>query len=328
MSDFATFSDAMSHAANKIMTEGKSVPGVCEPTSVGSFFGKEPRPTKEIIGFTFSLTDPTAVLVDRPSRPINAAFSLANILWTASGSDRVADIAFWNSRAYDFSDDKETVRSALGPRLFTNQFATAINRLRADPGTRRAFLSLISANDLTDETRDVPCTIGLHLMIRDSALTAVAMMRSQSALMVLPYDIPLLAAIQCMAAAELEIPPGPLTHISSSLHFYLDETDIATQVARGQIRSVSVPDIPKLEEMKDLALFESKLRQASQEELFSIASDLVAEPKSHGYSTVVRSSLLLHLLSSGPDYLRLGLRALAGEVGGLVIGYQRRGMML
>ena len=322
MNEFPTLAEAMSYSARKLLAEGRSVPGVEEPTSIGSSFGKSARPTQEILGFEFTVTDPTAVLIDRPAKPINVAFSFANVLWMVSGSNRLADIEFWNPRAHNFSDDTETIRSALGPRLFDKQFSAAINRLREDPSTRRAFLSLISASDLTSETRDVPCTIGLHLMIRDSALEAVAIMRSQSALMVLPYDIPLLAAIQCIAAAELELPAGRFTHMSSSFHFYHDEYNIAEEVAAGNISSVSVPVIPKLQEMKDLSLFGSQLRYSTQYELYAMASDLVAEPKSVGYGTVARACMLLHLLTDAPSELVNGLRGLAGRVGELAGEYR------
>jgi thymidylate synthase len=323
MNEFPTLADAMSYLAQKLMTEGSSVAGVTEPSSVGSQFGSSIRATKELVGFSFTITDPRAVLIDRPARPINLGFALSNILWTVSGSNRVADIAFWNSRALHFSDNQQTIRSALGPRLFTKQFRSAMDRLRSDPTTRRAFLSLISASDVTAKTRDVPCVVGLHLMIRDSKLMAVAMMRSQSALMVLPYDVPLLAALQCIAAAELEIAPGPFTHISSSLHFYDDEVELAKQVADGCIASVSVPDIPRLEEMKELALLESRLRRASTMELKAMASDLIAEPKSHHYATVVQASLLIQLLAKHSSLeLTHDLARLAGRVGELAIQYQ------
>lgn len=326
MPEFKTLADAMSYSASMLIAEGRSVPGVQDPLSVGSSFGETSRPTKEIVGFTFTLTEPTAVLIDRPSKPINVAFAFANILWAVSGSDRVQDIAFWNPRAHNFSDDNERINSALGPRIFPSQFYSAISRLREDRSSRRAFLPLISPSDVTAATRDVPCSIGLHLMIRDSVLIAVAMMRSQSALMVLPYDVPLLAAVQCIAAAELDVPPGPFTHISSSLHFYEDELDIARPVADGEVASVSVPELPKLNEMKDLALFESQLREASQHEMMAMASDLVAEPKSYGYSTVVRASLLIDRLPPVASHLTQSLRVLARDIGDLTISYRQHGV--
>lgn len=322
MNEFPSLADAMTYIANELINSGRSVPGVREHTSIGSNFGAACRPTKEILGFTFTILDPRSSIIDRPSRPINVAFALSSLLWAVSGSNRVEDIAFWNSRASNFSDDGRTLRSALGSQLFLEQFRRATDRLRIDPTTRRAYISLISSQDLTTPTRDVPCTIGLQLMIRDSQLMAVAMMRSQSALLVLPYDISLLTAIQCMAASEIGVHPGPYMHISSSIHFYDEELDLAREVAEGNVYSVSLPEVPGLQDIKDLALWESQLHQASPYDLLNLAKDLVAEPKAYSYRTVVQATLLLHLLERvGLSERTEDLLRLAGKVGNLALRF-------
>ena len=325
MRSFKTLAEAMSHIADALLTKGRSVPGVRDPASIGSAFGTASRPTKELLGFSFTILDPTATLIDRPDRPINVAFAFSNLLWVISGSDLVEGIDFWNQRASQFSDDGKKIRSSLGPRLFPDQFRSAISRLREDPTTRRAFLSLISSDDLVAQTRDVPCTVGLHLVIRESHLEAVAMMRSQSALMVLPYDVSLLTALQCIAAAELGVAPGPFTHISSSLHMYDDELPLARQIAGGRIHSVSVPELPCLEDMKDLTLFEERIRGAGSDELARMADNLAAEPKTLDYRTVVQATLLHHVLwRINLVNEAQGLLRLAGRVGELGAMYSRR----
>src|SRR5215467_475136 len=88
---FASLADAMVHLSRTLLRQPSWIPVVAEPSSVGSTFGESPRPTKECIGLSFQIDDPRAVLIERPSRPINIPYTFANILWTVARSDR-ADV--------------------------------------------------------------------------------------------------------------------------------------------------------------------------------------------------------------------------------------------
>lgn len=324
MITFKSLAEAMTYLAKELTAQGQRVVGVTEATSVGSDFGAADRPTKELIGFTFAITDPSATLIDRPSRPINVPFALANILWALSGSSRIEDIEVWNSRAAYFSDDGETIRSALGAQNFPHTLRSAIARLKADSSTRRAYIPLISNEDVLVETRDVPCAVGLHLMIRDSRLIAMVNMRSQSALMVLPYDVPLFTTIQLIAASELGIEPGLFIHSADSLHYYEDESHLALCIADGELQAASLPKLPNLVDMMRLRAFEAEIRRANVERLCMLADHLVAESSANTYATVLRACLLLYRLEkAGISNKTQPLVSLAGDLGVLTMKYLR-----
>lgn len=68
--------------------------------------------------------------------------------------------------------------------------AKAVTMARADRGTRRA-IAYIGENATTFEgNRDVPCTMGLHFMIRNDQLYTRVWMRSQDAYLGLRNDLP------------------------------------------------------------------------------------------------------------------------------------------
>ncbi|WP_161790142.1 thymidylate synthase [Streptacidiphilus carbonis] len=310
--------DAMEEMAVALAKEGELVPPVRDGSSVGSSFGQSARATLELVGHAFRLEDPQAVLIDRPSRPINVPYVFANTLWATSRSDLVEDIGYWNSRAPSFSDDGRTVRSAAGPRVFGGQFQSALKRLRDDPSTRRAVIILLTPDDLMADTRDIPCTCSLQLIIRKSRLEAVATMRSQSAVMVMPYDIPLLTSIQCIAAAELGIEPGSFVHFSSSLHVYEDEIATLEEAASGGVSSVSIPPIPSLAEFDRLAGFSSDMRQSISNGTIRELASSITSGDEMDYGSIVRLVLLGEALwQEGATGEAAHIWSMAGRVGKL-----------
>lgn len=58
----------------------------------------------------------------------------------------------------------------------------------------------------------------------------IVSMRSQSALMVLPYDLILFTLLHEVAAASLGCPLGTYVHVSNSFHVYADEAALMQRV--------------------------------------------------------------------------------------------------
>jgi len=284
------------------LRNGRRVSGVVDHLSVGSSYGSAPRPYRELIGHQFSLANPLANLIARKARPLNIPYMVANFIWTTSGSDLLEDIAFWNGRAYSFSDDATCIRSALGPRLFSDQqqFYIAQEKIRNDPNTRRSIVVFVEPRDLLAPTRDVPCMATLQFMLRDYKLHAVATMRSQSALMVMPYDIALLAGLQCLMAMRLGVAVGTYTHFSASFHCYDDELDIARSVAAGNLSPLNAPMPCDLPDLQNLAQLMRRLQSAPLSELRRISAEPTKEH--HPYQETATRILVGAALEKLGDY--------------------------
>jgi thymidylate synthase len=208
---------------------------VVDPTSVGSGFGKELRRTKELIGSRFSITNPRNRWIFSGLRRANFGFAVANAIWTLSGTNDLSGIAAYNPRAASFATSDGILKGAVGHRLRSlesgDQIESLINLLRKDPFTRRAVAQTYLPQDLVKPILDVPCSIGFQFLARHSRLTALTYMRSQSALMLLPYDLFLFLLLHEAIAVSLGVDLGDYHHYCGSIHYYEDEEDLAKSVA-------------------------------------------------------------------------------------------------
>jgi thymidylate synthase len=242
---YPNFASAYRAVVSDVLRSGHPVAPVSEATSVGSHFGSAERRTIELLVHGFEIEDARSCLAFSPARQVSLPFCYGSLLWTMAGSDELAWITYYNERGAHFSDDGITLNGAFGKRMFdsenrVDQFALISERIRSDPATRRATAVIASPMDLLVSTRDFPCAIAVQFFVRANALHAIVWMRSQSALMVLPYDVFVFATLQSWLAAELGVDVGKYTHLAGSLHLYEDEISQAEEVHRGRLSSAAI----------------------------------------------------------------------------------------
>ncbi len=202
--------------------------------------------TRELLHVAFTITDPRQRLVY--GRPINPAFAIAEVIWIMSGANDSNFLSFWNPRMMRFVDGDETkFHGAYGYRLGSepelgkqlaqqlrrdvradesrlDQIKAAYEALRHTPHSRQIVLQIWdSKHDLPDpepRSKDVPCNIMSHLMIRDGKLEWLQVMRSNDLIWGTPYNFIQFTTIQEIMAGWLGVEVGTYTHISDSLHAY------------------------------------------------------------------------------------------------------------
>lgn len=271
---FPSINLAYQESLHALVSEGQEIESVSDANSIGSQFGQRSRPTKELLGYSFVLESPRDRAVSFRSRKLNLPFAVANCIWTLAGSDNLKFISFYNERGEQFSDDKETLSGAHGKRLLDtdgiDQIAGIIRRIRTDPYTRRATAVIYHPIDALSSSRDIPCPIAIQFFQRGGKLHAVTYMRSQSAAMVLPYDLFVFTFIQEAIAVELGLDVGLYYHICGSFHYYLEEEHIVQQVLRENLESsltygLAPPVMPQtvspLSVIPALLRIESQIRQ-------------------------------------------------------------------
>jgi thymidylate synthase len=213
----------------------------CSRTQVG-----RDQPTKELLHVAVEIEDPRQRIVF--SRAVNPAFAIAEVIWILAGADDVGFLGFWNPRMRKYSDDGVRLCGAYGyrmgsqPRLDpvlakklrhwtrfenaspTDQLRSAYEALRHTPATRQAVVQIWDAKfDLPNpasRSRDVPCNLIGHMMIRDGRLEWLQTMRSNDFIWGFPYNIIQFTTIQEIMAGWLGIRLGSYVHISDSLHVY------------------------------------------------------------------------------------------------------------
>ena len=241
---FESFAAAYSASLASIFERGRVVAAVRDVSSVGSSFGHAERDTLELVAHSFSVADPASCLIECVERQPSVSFAVAQWLWVMAGSDELDRISFYNSHGRAFSDDGRSLSGAFGRRMRRSegdQLARALELLRSDPTSRRAVVVIADGADGARPTRDFPCALAVQLLLRDGRLEAVTTMRSQSALMVLPYDAALFMAVQVWAAGALGVPAGPHHWFASSFHLYEDEFDLARRVLDDPPAPRSIP---------------------------------------------------------------------------------------
>lgn len=126
--------------------------------------------------------------------------------------------------------DDGLLHGAYGPRT-VNQFPIIIERLRRDPDTRQAIITLWNPEyDGVGGKKDHPCTTAFNFRIRGDRLNMTTFMRSNDCIMGYTYDIYQFAMVQGTVANVLGLKVGTYTHHAASFHIYEQHWDMASKM--------------------------------------------------------------------------------------------------
>ncbi len=252
MQVYVSATEAFYRGVVELHRDGTIAPSSRDPSSPGSHFGTKQRMMREHLCYQFAICDPAERLVVMSGRKTNPIFAVANALWILSGRDDLNFIAYYNERGKNFSDDGLSLYGAYGRRLFhgcrINQVAKVIDRLRIDATSRRAVAVVAQPRDSSSNSRDIPCLLSVQFLYRAGRLDMVSHMRSQSACMVMPYDLFALMFLHEAVCVELNLLPGLYRHMSTSFHYYLDEEQVVDAVINSANMDEQGVVVPRMAE--------------------------------------------------------------------------------
>jgi thymidylate synthase len=198
--------------------------------------------TTELTSYSFAITNPRARFCT--IRPVREGYCAASVAWNVGLRDDVDSICWWNEHGRKISDDGKTFYGANYGQRWHGYLEEAIALLRLDPHSRRVFVPIWNPGDLLDQDRegnpilysrdgkDVPCTIGFGLRIVKRRLIMQVVMRSQSVIGVMPYDVFLFTVLQELIANELNVRLGRYEHFMMSAHYYDRESDLVDDIKK------------------------------------------------------------------------------------------------
>jgi len=128
--------------------------------------------------------------------------------------------------AYTYSE--RINRGALVGRTSSSALRQVISELQLHPDTRQAVLPIFNGDlDMMNMggIARIPCSMHYQFLRRDSKLHMIYTMRSSDFLSHFPYDIALALELQAYIARIIEIPAGPMTFFTGSLHLYAKDAD-------------------------------------------------------------------------------------------------------
>lgn len=229
------------------------------------------KKTREILNYSFQLRNLQERLLTNLKRPLNLTGALGRFLWMMAGSDRLAEIEYYEPKVRYFSDDGITVPGSnygtrlLEPRPGVNQVTNIIQLLKEQLHTRRAAATIYQPEDSGRDSKDIPCTFGLIYNLRNDRLHATTIMRSNNAWVLLPYNVFEFTLLAEVIAAEVGVEVGTYHHFAASMHLYENDFSAANAAARETISGnpIAMPPVPRESPWKNLQAllkFEIKLR--------------------------------------------------------------------
>jgi hypothetical protein len=188
--------------------------------------------TLEIEDLVIEVADPKQAIIGTARPGYNEAIGAVEGLQLVAGisdSSLTCEIQP-NFRA--FMDDGK-FWGAYGPRT-VDQFPIITERLRADPDTRQAVVTLWDPEyDAKGGKQDHPCTTAFNFRIRDGRLNMTTFMRSNDAYWGWPYDVYQFCLVQNTMANVLGVRLGTYTHHAASFHLYEPHFEVAKSIVDG-----------------------------------------------------------------------------------------------
>lgn len=222
---------------------------------------------REIFGCLLELTNPRA-RVSRSQGRQRVLSALGELLWYLSGSDEVAQIAYYVGyyKNPDVAVDGH-VTGAYGPRLLNfdgvNQLQNVVETLKANHASRNAVIQLFDHKD----TDNAPCTLALQFVIRQERLVLMTSMRSNDLFLGLPHDLFAFTMLQEIVARSLGIEPGAYLHSVGSFHLYeRDHAAALSYLDEGWQDAAAMPAMPPgdpWDDIHQLLELEQEIRKTS-----------------------------------------------------------------
>lgn len=159
-------------------------------------------------------------VVVNPDRKLSYKFMAAEASWVLAGSNRLDFHHEIKEKLEKYSDDGVVLNGAYGPHVL-RQIEYAIACLKNDISSRQAVIGIWQTNPKA--SKDIPCTLSLQFLIRNSILYTMVSMRSSDAWMGLPYDMFTFSCISRTVASALRVELGTCYITAGSSHIYLED---------------------------------------------------------------------------------------------------------
>lgn len=197
----------------------------------------------ELLDVTYRIQNAYSCTFINAPRRLSHRFSVAEWLWIWFGHDDVKTISRYNKKIVEFSDNGVDFNGAYGKSLVP-QWPRIVDTLKRDPDSRQAVIQVYKPP--TGPTKDVPCTISLQFLVRNSRIETIVNMRSSDVWLGLPYDLFNFAMTANLLAAELQLELGSINMHLGSSHLYDVNRRDAIAAVSAVTEPLTLPQLPSL----------------------------------------------------------------------------------
>ncbi len=181
--------------------------------------------TKAIFNCGFYIDNPSDKLITKAERNWSQKYAAAEWAWYLSGDPRVSELGelygkvppIWERMA----DSNGEVNSNYGYQWQRHdQLDYVVAKLRDNPDTRHAAISIYDAKEWPSYKKDTPCTYAVQFTIINNKLCMSVYMRSNDIWYGFCNDQYQFASLQEMIADRLSIETGWYYHHAHNMHLY------------------------------------------------------------------------------------------------------------
>ena len=207
--------------------------------------------TKELVGYSFELTNPMYNFLTNPIRKLPPHYPCGELVWYLTMGGSIDFIAAYAKKYRRYDEGDGTAYGAYGTRIANNpgfkqerlmtefeevgvwapqggpspnQIRWALRLLQERPSTRQCVVALWDSGDLVHalnrDKKDLPCTTTIQFLIRKRRLHCVVNMRSNDLWLGVPNDVFCFSTLQIIVAMCLGLDVGHYYHNVGSLHLY------------------------------------------------------------------------------------------------------------
>ena len=191
-------------------------------------YGTEFGDTKALFNVGFYILNPTDNVITNRERKWNLEYARAEWQWYISGDRNITKLGkiygkippIWIKMA----DSEGNVNSNYGHQWKRRyQLEKVITKLKTNPSTRQACISIYDGKEIHNYETDTPCTYAVQFTILDDKLDMCVTMRSNDLWYGFCNDQYCFSMLQQLVASRLDIPVGTYYHFAHNLHLYNDK---------------------------------------------------------------------------------------------------------
>ena len=192
--------------------------------------------TKALFNVGFEIQNPAdnTIFNSRVNRDWSIDYAEAEWQWYLSGDANIAKLgelygkvpAIWKRMADKFG----YVNSNYGHQWKRNdQLELVINMLKANPETRQAAISIYDGKEITNYSKDTPCTYAVQFTVLDNKLNMSVVMRSNDLWYGFCNDQYQFSNLQLLVAQRTGYDVGTYYHFAHNLHLYNNKLPVINE---------------------------------------------------------------------------------------------------
>ena len=184
--------------------------------------------TKALFNVGFYMTDPMSNKIINRERNWKEDYAEAEWQWYLTGDPKISTLGeiygkvplIWERMANNIGQ----VNSNYGYQWERNEQLDAIvTKLRTEPTTRQACISIYDGKEIEKYYNDTPCTYAVQFTILNNKLDMCVTMRSNDLWFGFCNDQYCFSRLQEMVSKRLNIEPGIYYHFAHNMHLYNDK---------------------------------------------------------------------------------------------------------